>query len=76
MPKTKLKAVGIVYGPRNQPNFIKTFNENFAKLDRTNNRVSTGPENFKSPGNILKYFFCPGMHPGIWAFVGFVLKMF
>ena len=36
LPKTKPIAVGIVYQPPNQTNFIKTLNENFAKLDTTN----------------------------------------
>ena len=37
LPKTKPITVGIVYRPPNQTNFIKTLNENFAKLD-TNNK--------------------------------------
>ena len=36
LPKTKPITVGIVYRPPNQTNFIKTLNENFAKLDTTN----------------------------------------
>ena len=35
LPKTKPITVGIVYQPPNQTNFIKTINENFAKLDTT-----------------------------------------
>ena len=36
LPKTKLITVGIVYyRPPNQTNFIKTLNQNFAKLDTT-----------------------------------------
>ena len=34
--KSKPITVGIVYRPPNQTNFIKTLNENFAKLDPTN----------------------------------------
>ena len=36
MSKTELITVGVVYRPPNQTNFIKTLNENFAKLDTTN----------------------------------------
>ena len=36
LPKTKPKTVGIVYGPRNQTNFIKILDEKFVKLDTTN----------------------------------------
>ena len=36
LPKTKPITVRIVYRPPNQTNFIKTLNENFAKLDTTN----------------------------------------
>ena len=36
LPKTKPITVGIVYRPPNQTNFIKTLNENFAKLDTIN----------------------------------------
>ena len=36
LPKAKPITVGIVYRPPNQTNFIKTLNENFAKLDTTN----------------------------------------
>ena len=36
LPKTKPITVRIVYRPPNQTNFIKTLNENFAKLDITN----------------------------------------
>ena len=35
LPRTKPITVGIVYQPPNQTNFIKTFNEHFAKLDIT-----------------------------------------
>ena len=36
LPKTKAITVGIAYRRPNQSIFIKTFNENFAKLDTTN----------------------------------------
>ena len=36
MPKTKPVTAGIVHRPPNQTNFIKTLNQNFAKLDTTN----------------------------------------
>ena len=36
LPKAKPITVGIVYWPPNQTNFIKTLNENFAKLDTAN----------------------------------------
>ena len=36
LPKAKPITVGIVYRPPNQTDFIKTFNENFAKLDAAN----------------------------------------
>ena len=36
LSKTKLITVGIVYQPPNQTNFIRTLNENFAKLDTAN----------------------------------------
>ena len=55
LPKSKPIIVVIVYGPPNQANFITTLNENFAKLDRTNDRVFTGPGNSRSPGNFLKF---------------------
>ena len=39
LPKTKPITVRIVYRPLNQTNFIKTLNENFAKLDTTNEEI-------------------------------------
>ena len=36
LPKAKPITVGIVYRPPNQTDFIKTFNENSAKLDAAN----------------------------------------
>ena len=36
LPETKPITVGIVYRPPNQTNFIKTLNQNVAKLDKTN----------------------------------------
>ena len=36
LPKFKPMTLGIVYRPPNQTSFIKTLNENFAKLDTTN----------------------------------------
>ena len=39
LPKTKPITVRIVYRPPNQTNFIKTLNENFGKLDTTNEEI-------------------------------------
>ena len=41
LPKAKPITVGIVYRPPNQTNFIKTLNENLAKLDTTNKESYT-----------------------------------
>ena len=40
LPKAKPITVGIVYRPLNQTDFIKTFNENFAKLDAANQEIT------------------------------------
>ena len=47
----------------------------FEVLIDTSVRVSTRPGKPGNPGNVLEFFFCPGICPGIYHFQSFVLEM-